>query len=312
MIDLNNPVATPFRVNWGTDPVTEYHYKTDVFTAADGSEQRRPMNRYPEVRVRYETCAMTAAHADRIDGMLPMLMTSAVAVRDFRMNGAGRVSADGSSFIIRTWSASWAVGVRVVIEDDDGLQEHTALVTGADPASRTVSLSAPCPEAMRGKAAKIGSAVVASLDDEMGSVRHTADVEVWDVSATSFRGLDPIGGAPLTAFPFSHGSEDGVRITARRSVHGLDYGVGRRSEVLGYASMTSGFRTYQVETYQLSQTSKEALVSFYCGCRGRHKSFTAPKMDPSARFRFASDILVVTHRSGDVSSATLNVIQVLH
>ena len=220
------------------------------------------------------------------------------------------MSADGSAFLIRTWSASWAVGVRVVIEDDDGLQEHTALVTGADPASRTVSLSGPCPEAMRGKAAKIGSAVVASLDDEVGSVRHTADVETWDVSATSFRGVDPIGGAPLAAFPFSHGAKDGVRITARRSVQGLDFGVGRRAEVLGYASMTSGFRTYQIETLQMSQTDKERLVSFYCGCRGRHMSFTAPKLDPSGRFRFGADILSVTHLRGDVSTATVSLTQV--
>ena len=310
MIDVNSPVATPFRVQWATDPVTEYHYRTDVFTAADGSEQRRPMNRYPEVRVRYETAAMTAQHAERIDGMLPMLMTSAVAVRDFRMNGSGRVSADGASVVLGVWSASWAVGVRVVVEDSDGLAEHTAVLVGADPASRTVSLSLVCPAGMRGRTAKIGSAVVASLDDEMGSVRHTADVETWDVSATSFRGLDPIGGAPLAEFPFSHGAKDGVRITARRSVQGLDFGVGRRAEVLGYASMTSGFRTYQVETLQMSQTDKERLVSFYCGCRGRHRSFTAPKLDPSGRFRFGADILSVTHLSGDVSSATVSLTQV--
>ena len=102
-----------------------------------------------------------------------------------------------------------------------------------------------------------------------------------------------------------------MRITASRNVLGLDFGVGRRAEILGYASATSGFRTFQVEARQMSQQSKEAVVSFFGGCRGRLRSFAAPDLVPDAKFRLGSDILSIAHRSGDVSSATLNVVQVL-
>lgn len=61
----------------------------------------------------------------------------------------------------------------------------------------------------------------------------------------------------------------------------------------------------------MRQSDKEAAISFFCGCRGRWKSFSAPALDPVAKFRFASDILSFTHTSGAVSSATMSLAQVL-
>lgn len=309
MIDPTNPVATPFRVQWATNPKTEYQYRTGVITAADGTEQRHPQNRYPQVSVSYECAALTAAHADRILNEIGDLMNSAVAIRDFRMNGSGVVSADGLSVIMADWASSWAVGVRVIIEDADGIVEHTAVISAADPSTRTIGLGEAAPLAMRDRLMSVGSAVVATLDDEMGGVFHTGSVNTWDVSATSFRGLDPIGGAATEVFPFRHGVRDGISVTAHKFTHALDYQVGRRAEFLGYGSRNSGNLVYQLDTLQLGQSDKERLVSFWCGCRGRWKSFTAPDLEVGRRFRFASDILVVTHLSGNVSQATVNLIR---
>lgn len=310
MIDTANPIATPFRANGADDPKTEYRFRTGVIQAADGSEQRHPQNRYPEVAVRFSCLATDAVHAGRIDAMMPVLMTSAVAVRDFRMNALGRVSADGASVVLVNWAASWAVGVRLVIEDRNGVFEHTATVSSADPASRTLGLDVPAPADMRGGLFSVGSAISASLDADLNSDRWHAGAEQWSVVAKGFRGVDRIGGAPLAAFPFRHGSRDAVRITHARHMVGLDHGVGRRAEFMGYASGMSGFRTYQVEAVQMSQQDKEVLVSFFCGCRGRWRSFTAPSLEPTAKFRFASDILAITHLTGEVSTATMNLARV--
>ena len=35
-----NPIATPFRPNWSTSPKVKYAWKTGIFTARDGTEQR--------------------------------------------------------------------------------------------------------------------------------------------------------------------------------------------------------------------------------------------------------------------------------
>lgn len=309
MIDPSAPVATPFRVQWATNPKVEYQFRTGVITAADGSEQRHPQNRYPGVSVSWECVAMTYQHAHRIRETLGDLMNSAVAIRDFRMNSFGVVSADGLSVVLASWESSWAVGVRVVIEDRDGMAEHTAFITAANPSTRTVGLSAAAPAALRGSFVAVGSGVVASLNEEMSSQLYNDHVQSWEVSATSFRGLDPIGGAATDVFPFRHGVYGGIRVTANKFTHSLDYGVGRRAEFLGYGSRNSGNPIFQVEALQMGQTDKERLISFWCGCRGKWKSFSAPSLNVGRRFRFASDILVVTHMSGNVSSATLSVVQ---
>lgn len=311
MIDPHNPIATPFRAQWAVEPRTDFEFRTGIITSADGTEQRSPKNRYPSVKIRFSCLARDARHAARITDMMPQMMTSALSIRDFRMGGEGVVSANGASVQMCRWGASWAVGVRVLLEDADGVHEHTAVITGADPVSRTLTLGAPAPAALRGTHVGVASAVVCSLDGELASEWKHSGAVSWDVAATSFRGIDPIGGAPLSAFPFTHGSPDAMRITASRNVLGLDFGVGRRAEVLGYASATSGFRTFQVEARQMSQQSKEAVVSFFGGCRGRLRSFAAPDLVPDAKFRLGSDILSIAHRSGDVSSATLNLVQVL-
>lgn len=311
MIDLGNPIATPFRAQWAVKPRTDFEFRTDVFTAADGTEQRRPKNRYPSVKIRYQCLARDAQHADRITRMMPVLMTSALAIRDFRLSGEGLVAADGHTVRMSHWFSSWAVGVRVIVEDDRGRDEHTAVVSAVDAAARTITLDAPAPEPMRGRWAGVASAVVASLDGDLVSERQHAGAVTWDVVATSFRGLDQIGGAPLGVFPFRHGADAPVRVTSSRSVIGVDFGTGRRLEVPGYASGTSGFRTFQIEGRQMSQSAKEALVSFFCGCRGRLRAFDAPDLVPGARFRFASDILTMTHDSAAVSSATMNLAQVI-
>lgn len=311
MIDVSSPIATPFRAQWSVEPRTDFEFRTGIITSADGTEQRTPKNRYPSAKIRFTCMARDRAHAQRITDMMPLMTTSALAIRDFRMGGEGVVSTNGASVQLFRWSASWAVGVRVILEDEWGLHEHTAIITGADPVSRTLSLGAPAPSGLRGSHVGVASALVCSLDGDLASeFKHSGAVS-WDVAATSFRGIDPIGGAPLSAFPFTHGSPDAMRITASRNVLGLDFGVGRRAEVLGYASATSGFRTFQVEARQMSQQSKEAVVSFFGGCRGRLRSFAAPDLVPDVKFRLGSDILSIAHRSGDVSSATLNLVQVL-
>ncbi|RWR13824.1 hypothetical protein [Paenirhodobacter populi] len=310
MIDVTNPIATPFRADWSVQPRTDYEFKTNIMTAADGSEQRSPKNRFPRVRIRFSCLARGERHAARITEMRHALMTSALAVRDFRMGSEGKVSADGMSVQLNRWSASWAVGMRVIIEDGDGMAEHTALLTSVDPASRTMILGVRAPTALRGSGVGVSSAVVCSLDGDMRSDLVHAGAVSWEVSATSFGGVDPIGGAPREKFPFTHGAPDAMRITTSRSVLALDFGVGRRQETLGYASDTSGFRTFQVETRQMGQLAKEDVISFFCGCRGRLRSFSAERLDPEARFRFGSDVLTVEHLSGNVSSATMNLVQV--
>lgn len=311
MIDPNAPVATPFRANWATAPRTDYEFRTGIITAADGREQRRPQNRFPRVRVSYDGMALGAAHAGRIEAALPGLMNRAVALRDFRMNGQGAVSADGGSVVLDEWGASWAVGVRVVIEDRAGMFEHAAVIASADPASRTLALDAQAPIGMRGRRADVGSAVSCSLDDGLGSRRWHGAAASFAVAGQSFGGVDQIGGAPLAALPFRHGGADAAQVKYDRKVSAIDHGVGRRAEALNYASWTSGFRTHQIEAIQMTQAEKEALVSFWCGHRGRLRSFMAPHLMAGARFRFASDILAITHHSGEAASATLNVVQVV-
>lgn len=311
MIDVNNPVALPFRVNWGVSPVTDYQFKTGVITAADGSEQRFPQNDYPEVTVKFQAAADTAVRISRINSLMQTVMNSAVAVRDFRLNGRGVASEDGNRVILTRWDASWAVGVRVVVEDKDGLAEHASWLSSVDPASRTVELASPVPSGMRGTRVLVGSAVVASIDGEMSSTKQHGALQTWDIEARSFRGLDPIGGAAETDFPFSHGQDSGTGVTIARSVQGLDHQIGRRAEFLGYASGTSGFRSYKADTVHLDQSSKERLLSFFFGCRGRHRSFTATRIDPAGRFRFGADLISVTHVTDTVATAPVTLVRVI-
>lgn len=311
MIDPTVPVATPFRANWDAPPRTDFEFKTGIITAADGREQRHPLLRYPRVKVTFSCLGRSAAHAARIRAALPSLMNSAVAIRDFRLNGAGVVSADGMSVVMTEWGASWAATVRVVLEDAAGMAEHAAVIVSADPASRTITLDAPAPELMRGGWCGVGSAVSASLEGEIESDFWHAGAQAFDVTATSFGGLDLIGGAPLADFPLRHGARDAMRITSKRSVSLVDFGIGRRSEAINYASWTSGFRTFRVEALQMDQASKEGLVSFFCGVRGRLRAFYAEGLIPGARFRFGSDVLTVEHLSGSVSRTTVPVAQVV-
>lgn len=311
MIDLGNPVATPFRANWNVAPRTDFEFKTGIITSADGREQRHPLLRYPRVRVSYECLAAGRAHADRISALLPGLLNRAVVIRDFRLNGAGRVSDDGVLVVMSEWSASWAPTVRVVIEDDEGLVEHAAVITAADPTNRVITLDAPAPQAMRGRFCGVGSAVIASLDAETDAGVWHAGAVSWNVSATSFGGLDQIGGAPLAELPLTHGAPDQMRVSVIRNMSGVDFGIGRRAASPNYASWISGFRIYQIEARQLGQPAKEALVSFYCGVRGRLRSFWANDLIEGAKFRFASDVLTVEHLSGNVSQATISVAQVV-
>lgn len=311
MIDTSRPMALPLRADWSELPRTEFRFRTQIITSASGTEQRVPQNRYPDVQIRFQSLARDAWHAGRIDEMMPVIMTSAVAVRDFRMGGEGVVSADGNSVRMERWGASWAVGVRVIVEDAHGRSEHTAFISSVDPASRTITLDEPAPAPLRSIWVGVASAVVASVSADLTSERWHAGAERWSVSAQGFRGEDQIGGAWVSAFPFSHGTSEAISITHARSVASLDHEVGRRAEFVRYDSRLSGFRTYQVEARQMRQSDKEAAISFFCGCRGRWKSFSAPALDPVAKFRFASDILSFTHTSGAVSSATMSLAQVL-
>lgn len=311
MIDIDNPIPTPFRVDWTTEPRVDYGFKTGVITAADGREQRYPQNRYPRLAVSYACMPRFQQHADRIDAMIPEIMNSALVIRDFRMNAQCRVSADGWSVILREWQCSWAAGVRILVEDDAGMAEHATTISSVDPVSRTIILAERAPFALRGGYAGVFSAVVASVDGNRTSDRVHANLMMWDLGFNSFGGVDPIGGAHLPEFPFTHGQREGIKVTHNRSIGSTDYGVGRRSEFLTYSSATSGFRTYQVETLQMSQDDKERLVSFFAGCGGRHRSFAAPLLVPDARFRFGSDTLAITHTSGNASKATLNLVQVI-
>lgn len=311
MIDLTDPVATPFRANWEMAPRTEFEFRTGIITSADGREQRHPLMRYPRVKVSYACLTAGRAHSDRINALLPSLLNRAVAIRDFRLNGVGRVSEDGALVVMREWGASWAPTVRVVIEDEGGLVEYSAVITATDPAARVITLGAPAPEAMRGRVCGVGSAVVASLDDETDAGVWHAGAVSWNVSASSFGGIDHIGGAPRPDLPLSHGADEEMRVSVGRQMSGIDFGIGGRAEALNYASWTSGFRTYQIQANQLSQAQKESLVSFYCGVRGRLRAFSADGLVAGARFRFASDSLVVEHLTGTVSKATISLAQVV-
>lgn len=310
--DVLAPVATPFRPNWSSPPRTDFQFRTGIFTAADGREQRYPQLRRPKVSVQFEHLA-TGTHAGRAWAMMGNLMNRAIAVRDFRMNATGRVAPDGVSVSLSTQAFAywWPVGTRIVIEDRDGAVEHTAIITASDPLTRTLAYDAPAPEAMRGRVMTVGSAVVASLDEEQsGKVWHSRAAGL-EVRATAFNGVDAIGGAPLDVFPLKHGDRDAMTTKFTKQSRAVDFGIGRRQEATGYASWVSGFRQAEVQSYQLDAAQKQALVSFYCGVRGRLGSFQAPDILEGARFRFASDTLTIEHLNDQVSKATAPIIQVV-
>lgn len=311
MINPENPIATPFRTQAATDPRVEYRFSTGVITSANGREQRHPRTTYPRMSVRWECAAMSPQHVSRIESMERQLSLTAIAVRDYRMNASGRVSIDGWSVTLDRWTASWAADVRIVIEDQAGMIEHTTRIASADAASRRIVLTERAPFGMRNTWVGVGSAIVASLDGEQTVTRWHNGVASWGLSAKSFYGLDRIGGAHTDVFPLRHGSRDAIRITTGRNVWSTEFGLGRREESYGYGSLASGLRTYQVEAFQMSQDAKEELISFFCGCRGQLRSFSAPNLIQGARFRFGSDVLNVVHTSGETSNAGLSVVQVL-
>ena len=311
MIDVNNPIATPFRTQYSDDPRVDYQFNTGIITSASGREQRHPLNQYPKMRITWKAQAMSHQHVSRIEAMSGLIMNSAIAVRDYHMNASGRVSLDGMSVVLSDWGSSWAAGIRLVIEDRHGMHEHTAKIVSVDPSSRTLTLDRPAPAGLMGSFVKLGSAVVASLDGSQTMDKQTDAVASWDLTARSFNGLDQIGGAHGDLFPLKHGVSDGVRITSGRNVKSVDFGIGRRHETLGYDSWISGFRSFQVEAVQMTQDDKERLISFFCGCRGQLKAFFAPGLVEGARFRFGSDILSVVHTAGDMSKASMNVTQVI-
>lgn len=310
MIDPKTPVSTPFRINWSSDPKVEYEFRTGVISSENGTEQRHAYNKYPSVSVSYETTSMSQEHTDRIVDMMPFLMTKAVAIRDLRINGSGIVSADGMSIFMDGWNDSWASGVRIVVEDMGGLNDHTCVIDSVDHSQKRIIMNEQVSSDMRGMFVNVGSAVSSSISGDMSGSILTRSVNSWVISSKSFRGVDKIGGAYSSDFPFSHGVSGGMNNTSYRFVNEMDFDVGVRSEFIGYKSINSGHRMYQVNALQMNNDDKKNLISFFCGCRGKFRSFSANRIDENGFFRFSSDILSVTHHSGNVSSSTLNITRI--
>lgn len=320
-IDIATPLATPFRPNWATAPRVDISFKTDVFTAADGRETRSARAVRPRLTVSYECAALSQAHALRASTALRNLSAGTLAIRDFRLNGEA-MAAPGSPVLHMPRSVcAWPAGTLVVIEDDLGLVEQAARIQSWDPVSGILTLDAPLSDRfVAGHGYAVGSAMACSLEDATSAEVYTAGALKISVNATSYPQAEAIAGVAGGVFPLRHGDPAAISVESARVVTPLDYGFGNRLAYANEAIGTSGNRTYEITSYQLDQSQKEALFSFYTGCLGRLLSFRVPDggalpgilmPSPNQRFRFASDTLAIEHITGAITKSTVRIMEVI-
>lgn len=317
-IDTANPIPTPFRPNAATNPIVEYEYATRIFEAADGTEQRQSVRSRPLMRIRYSTLTMSVEHASKYFEIMERETPTAVAIPDFVHVGQGPVQPGSWNMRIPDTFCSWPPGLMVQVYSVESNTGAVMRILAFDPISKTITFTGPLPMTFRaGEICDIASVVSASIG-EVSAVFHGPETLKFDVEASIYP--QEVASFPVAqdpAFIFAHQGVTPPEAAISRPLNRIDHGSGPIFDFVGVNKGMGGVRTYTFSTRQVDQTSKEALIRFFKGCRGRAMSFVMPDGvvpggygSTGKRFRLASDILSVEHIDADKTECTIRVVEV--
>ena len=274
-----NPIATPFRPNWSTSPKVKYAWKTGIFTARDGTEQRWSERITPRLEITFTHTCMNAAERDRAVDFLRAHQSRPVAIRDFRAD-ADVIGGSSAAGLTVDDVTGFRAGQLVQIETR-GFEFATriASITG-DVMTFSPALPASLPPHMR-----IVSCITASLDADIMQDEITDGVSDIDITANSLPGFDDylididgaVPGAALTGggeemFPLvlAHDWSAQRRVRYTRDIATSDAETGRRLE---RDRIGIGMRTVDTETFTLNRAQSDAAMAFLLRCRGKLTPF---------------------------------------
>ena len=318
-IDTRLPVASPLRPNAAKNPVTEYEFRTDVFTSENGREQRVARRARPRVTVKYECLAYQPGHAQACIDFFRTLGGSAIALPDFRLLGAA-VAVPGSGVVVMHENECvWPIGTTILIQSMTSLAGHVAVVAGYDPVGGSIQIDPPIPASFpANQSVSVGSCISASLSDISVQMRGPSVLTVA-VEATIFPQEAQLLGVTTgnLVFPLRHGDAAPMSFDASKKTRVLDYERGAVFEFKGEDFRVTGTRTYDLTALQLSQSDKDAAVGFFSTCKGRCKAFSVPEGvipgnfgSSTTRHRFASDILSVEHIDAHKSRISTKIVEI--
>lgn len=275
MTDL--PLATPFRPDWSTRPRVEYKWRTGVFRARRGAEQRWSERQAPRIEVSFDHLALNAAESERARRFLRAHQAKPIAMRDFRAQSDAAIQADGSLSL--SDPARFMVGQLVEVSTRG--VSHAARISTI--VGEVITLDPGLPDGFPAYA-EVFSCLVGVLDDEIAVEQITDAVHRIKIKASSLPGFDsfamPTAGAGADQlgipgseiFPLRHNFTDSLEISYTRTIEEIDFEVGRRRmwDVEGVGAREA---TYQV----LSMSAKECddLIAFAFRVQGRLLPFTA-------------------------------------
>ena len=288
-----------FAPQWSSKVTSRYEFKTDLFTARSGREQRRFLRQTPRRTLSYSTVA--AGDAFRSLGLfLRANQNQPVAVPEWtRWAVTSATTASLGTVLTFAATPAWmVVGQSVMLLS--GNTSHVATITAAT--GTTVTLDTAVTTSWPAGSI-VYAALLCSLSATMQAKNLTNAVKTLPVMLEVYPGSEPeqdTGSAAITfngreVFPLTANWANDVSVEHQWPVEQVDFGRGRVTDFrpIGFPSQV------RKATYlQRDRDEVQALVDFFCRMKGRLGAFYLSSDD--------DDLLLAATSSSGGSTLTVN------
>ncbi len=282
-INTETAILSPFRIDWSEKVRIEAQFRTGVFRAKDGTEQRWRERMSPRVKISFTSSFL---RRDKLHAAMATLRSNPNGVflmEDLRLRARViHISADRK--MVRISSDEFTVplspGVTVLLSQtgsDPSVAKVSSIVDRSFRGDIEVYLVEAIPEEFSPGSSRLTSLVHVTLATSIGTTLLTSDVGQVSVVAETVPGRDPLevpvtDGENIRPLPamLRHDWGAGLEIEDEITVDEIDFSYGLRER---YLREMAPSRTFGVQIQASTNAKSRELRSFMSWTSGRLRPF---------------------------------------